>query len=195
MDKAATQPVQVKEEPKQLSPLSCLPILAAVVLFTMLMAWLIGWWNVSANEHLVQKNMIDIARASVEYHERFGQYPDSFEQLSEYSIMLNPPRNPYSGQPTNILTSGAKPQPGDISLHRVSMNGNEPDLVIVGYGLRPVPEAKRTEWTVLPGGVDADKVLSAISVNALPAEMLEQPVEENSAAEQAADRWKLPEDK
>ena len=58
-----------------------------------------------------------------------------------------------------------------------------------------MPEAKRTEWTVLPGGVDADKVLSAISVNALPAEMLEQPVEENSAAEQAADRWKLPEDK
>ncbi|MCB1218908.1 hypothetical protein KDL44_16115 [bacterium] len=183
------------EGPKQVSPLSCIPLLAAIALFTMLIGWLNGWWNVSANEHLVQRNMLDLARAAVEYRERFGEYPERFEQLSDYSIMLNPPTNPYDGEPTSMLTNDAKPQPGDISLHRVSMNGNEPDLVIVGYGLRPVPEAKRTDWTVLPAGVDADKVLSAISVNALPAEMLARPVEENTDAAQAAERWKLSEDR
>lgn len=180
--------------PEQISPLSCVPLVAGVVVFTMMIAWLIGWWLVSSNEHNLQRNMLDIARAAAEYRDRFGEYPDSFEQISEYSIMVNPPRNPYSGEPTRFLTPGEQPSPGDISLHRLDRSGNDADLLIVGYGLRPVPRERRSGWAELPDGIDPEKVLSAISVNGIPPEMLAVEVKENSAAEQAAERWKLPED-
>lgn len=198
MDSPAAQPAPASAThaapPTQVSPLSCLPLLLGVFIFTVVIAWISGWWTVSGNEQLVYANMLELARAADEYHERFKTYPGSFEQISENSIMLSPPVNPYSGDPTRFITPEQQPQPGDISLHLQS-SGGRLDLLIVGYGLRPVSEAQRAEWAALPAGVEPDKVLSCISVSGLPHEVLHPPVAETSEAEQAAERWKLPEDK
>jgi len=187
------QPVEPQAQaPQQISPLSCLPLLLAIFLFTAGIAWLVGWWRVSSNEQGVYSNMLEIARAAETYREKQGAYPSTFADIMEYSILLSPPRNPYSGQATRFIMPGTDPQPGDISLIPQLAGNSVTDLVIVGYGLRPVPESRRSEWAELPPGPDPQRVLSVVKVSSLPDEVLHPPVQESSEAKQAAERWKLP---
>jgi hypothetical protein len=193
MDSPHAQPAPTaSSKPTQVSPLSCLPLLGGVFIFTAIIAWISGWWAVSGNEQLVYDNMLEIARAADEFHGRFDAYPGSFEQIAEYSIMLSAPVNPYSGDPTRFIVPGIEPQPGNISLFLQNIGGQQ-DLIIIGYGLRPVPEAQRQAWAALPAGVDPERVLSCISVASLPDEVLHPPVEESSEAAEAAESWKTPE--